>query len=698
MATAPPRRYTPWVGSPGTVATVDPGVDVVAPSLVSAVVPTDGLTLALTYNEALNAASAPSAGAFALGGTVRTVSSAAVLGAVVTLTLSGAIAQGATVTVTYTPGGSPIEDIAGNEAAAFVAQAVTNGSTVGGADVTWPTLSSAVVAADGLSIELTYNETLYQLSVPAVGAFVLAGVPATVVNVSIVGAVVTLALGLSILSGDTVTLRYTPGANPIQDAAGNEAAAFVAQAVTNSSAVSIPLGRAAWSLWADARDYANLMASGATVTAALTPQVGSGVLTPANSPTVVSGAQGIGQRLAFKHTAASNHSFSAHWLATAMSMSGVKKPATIVLRAQRGAAAGAVWAGFGKASSATNSFLEAAIQSGGQAIARRHDGTTAATKAGTVNLASTPHSVVVTTDGNTMYLYVDGVLDPNFTTPLGTTGLTASVVLDQFRIGNSGRLVGGGGLDGAWQVCGVSAGVVDATQVAAIHAALLAGDIPAPAGAQVYFVGDSLFAYSGVSARQKLAEMATAAGKNIAMVGAFSSGAFANNRHSAQNGVEIASIRSRALSELGAGKAFPNVRLVCLLGAVNDLNNPGVVLADVQAAYTAAVTDIHAAITATVPTARIAVYTTPPLQPGTTGDTNVNAFNAWLRGTLKPTWDAGHVGSELFLVDVEQALGSWSAPNYLDSTHPNGTGWTAVHNAATVGQAAVLSSYINAIG
>lgn len=419
-----------------------------------------------------------------------------------------------------------------------------------------------------------------------------------------------LAVAPAIVPSAVVTVSYTPGASPIRDAAGNNAAALVTQATTNSSAADPPLGAAAWSLWIDARDYESVFSSGDTVAAALTPRVGAGVGTPFNSPTAVIGAIGIGNRLAFKHVAATVRNFMATWLASIMN--GWSKPGTIAIRAQRGAAAAAVWAGFGEAASGTNSYFEVALAAGGQAIMRKNDGTTTATKSGGTTLASTSHTVIITTNagGTQGFLYVDGVLESTFNpTPLDLSPASARVTIDHFGIGNSGRLVGGGGLDGAWQVCGVSSNVVDATQVATIHAAMLASDIAVSAGAQVYYVGDSLFAYSGVSLRQKMYDMYIAAGKNIDLVGSFAAGAFADNQHSAQNGVEIASIRARALSEVGTGKAFPNVKLVCLLGAVNDLNNVGVLLTDVQTAYTTAVTDIHAAITATQPTARIAIYT-----------------------------------------------------------------------------------------
>lgn len=101
-----------------------------APTLSSAIINAAGTSLTLTYNEALDTGSTPATGAFSLAGTARTVSGVNVTGSTVVLTLSGAVAQGATVTVSYTAGGSPIQDSAGNDAANLTNQAVTNNSTV----------------------------------------------------------------------------------------------------------------------------------------------------------------------------------------------------------------------------------------------------------------------------------------------------------------------------------------------------------------------------------------------------------------------------------------------------------------------------------------------------------------------------------------------------------------------------------------
>ena len=93
-------------------------------------------------------------------------------------------------------------------------------------DVTPPQLTQ--VTANGSTLVLTYNEPLDGTSTPAPGDFAVtvAGGPvgflrAIRVNaVRVIGATVTLTLAAAVQTGQGVTVDYTPGVNPIQDAAG----------------------------------------------------------------------------------------------------------------------------------------------------------------------------------------------------------------------------------------------------------------------------------------------------------------------------------------------------------------------------------------------------------------------------------------------------------------------------------------------
>ena len=115
----------------GAAAEVEATVqDRVVPALASASV--DGTILTLTFSEALDADSKPSADAFAVtvDGNARTVDAVALSGSAVELTFASAVASGETVTVGYTvPTGAdatPLQDASGNDAASFADEAAAN--------------------------------------------------------------------------------------------------------------------------------------------------------------------------------------------------------------------------------------------------------------------------------------------------------------------------------------------------------------------------------------------------------------------------------------------------------------------------------------------------------------------------------------------------------------------------------------------
>ena len=100
--------------------------DVTPPTLTGATV--NGSTLVLTYDEALDGASVPAAGDFAVtaDGSTINVTGVRVAGSTVTLTLATAVEANQAVALDYTPGATPTQDVAGNDAAALSGQAVTN--------------------------------------------------------------------------------------------------------------------------------------------------------------------------------------------------------------------------------------------------------------------------------------------------------------------------------------------------------------------------------------------------------------------------------------------------------------------------------------------------------------------------------------------------------------------------------------------
>ena len=98
--------------------------------------------------------------------------------------------------------------------------------------------SLLVANVDGASLVLIYNELLNESSTPATGDFTvnIGGTDYTPSGVAVRGVEVALTLSTGAASGDTVTLTYAVGTNPIEDDAepeGNDAPAFTGQQVTN---------------------------------------------------------------------------------------------------------------------------------------------------------------------------------------------------------------------------------------------------------------------------------------------------------------------------------------------------------------------------------------------------------------------------------------------------------------------------------
>ena len=120
------QEVSVWLSVPG-------GVPVSPPKLQSAGVA--GTTLALTFDEALDASSVPAPGAFrvTVEGTRRHVASGGVAidGKTVTLTLTTAVARGNTVTVGYTrPSANPLRDDIRDKVESFADKTVTNDTGV----------------------------------------------------------------------------------------------------------------------------------------------------------------------------------------------------------------------------------------------------------------------------------------------------------------------------------------------------------------------------------------------------------------------------------------------------------------------------------------------------------------------------------------------------------------------------------------
>ena len=212
------------------------------PVYVSSSVENDTPTnVSIVYNLSLaNINPATAAFTVNINSVARTISSVAVAGTTITLTLASPVAYGDVVTVAYTkPSTNPLQTSAGGQAESFTAQTVIN-------NVSPPVpvyLSSAIQNATPSKLDMTYSLALGN-TIPAVTAFSVTvnSAARTVSAVSVSVTTVSLTLASPVAYGDVVTVAYTkPSTNPLQTSAGGQAASFTAQTVTNNISPPVPV-------------------------------------------------------------------------------------------------------------------------------------------------------------------------------------------------------------------------------------------------------------------------------------------------------------------------------------------------------------------------------------------------------------------------------------------------------------------------
>ncbi|MCJ7447980.1 MAG: T9SS type A sorting domain-containing protein [Bacteroidales bacterium] len=190
--------------------------------------------LEMTYNLTLaNIVPAPSSFTVMVNSSARSITSVAISGNKVLLTLSSPVVYGDVVTVAYTkPATNPLQTASGGQAASISAQTVTN-------RVSPPLpvyLGSEVENATPARLEMTYSLTLANI-IPAASAFTVRinSTTRSVNSVTISGTNVILTLASPVVYGDVVTVAYTkPATNPLQTTFGGQAATITTQTVKNN--------------------------------------------------------------------------------------------------------------------------------------------------------------------------------------------------------------------------------------------------------------------------------------------------------------------------------------------------------------------------------------------------------------------------------------------------------------------------------
>lgn len=211
------------------IGTAGGGGDSVAPTVTARTIDAAGTSLTLTFSEAVTGSTGFSL--TASGGAVTPSYASGSGTSSYTFTLSRTIAQGETVTLSYTPGN--VADGAGNALASITNAAVTNSSTQ-----TPITLSSAVIGTSGTSLTLTFGAAVTGFSSGAEG-FALTGLTggATTLTYASGNGTTTVVMTISRTVAQSETngaLAYTAG--DITAVTGGVALAnFSGTSVTNNS-------------------------------------------------------------------------------------------------------------------------------------------------------------------------------------------------------------------------------------------------------------------------------------------------------------------------------------------------------------------------------------------------------------------------------------------------------------------------------
>jgi len=233
--TNPLQGTTGGQASTITAQKVTNNVSAIIPIFISSSVESIAPTvIAITYNNTLtNIVPATSSFTVLVNSVARVVSSVAVSGTSVKLTLSTPIVAGDIITLSYTkPALNPIQTTTGGQAISISAQIVTNRVGSSGVPVY---LGSTVEDATPALIKIDYDMALINVA-PAVSAFsvIVNSLAMNVKSVTVSGTSVILNLAYELLYGDVVTITYTkPTTSPLQTSTGLLVATMSSQIVKN---------------------------------------------------------------------------------------------------------------------------------------------------------------------------------------------------------------------------------------------------------------------------------------------------------------------------------------------------------------------------------------------------------------------------------------------------------------------------------
>lgn len=197
-------------------------------------------TVRLTFNKSLNKNSQPPAASFevTVNGNLRRVTGTAMGDNYVDVSVESGIAAGQNVLISYRPSAErkPIQDTAGNPAAAFEKAAVSND-----VDRTPPIVKQA--SAEGMKVILDMSNPMDTVSARAYEQFKVTvdGKEKSVSRISVDGSRVTLSLIYLIRDNQTVRVSYKPDRYPLKDRSGNQLEAFTDLLARNDADTKAPV-------------------------------------------------------------------------------------------------------------------------------------------------------------------------------------------------------------------------------------------------------------------------------------------------------------------------------------------------------------------------------------------------------------------------------------------------------------------------
>lgn len=480
----------------------------------------------------------------------------------------------------------------------------------------------------------------------------------------------------------------TPPAEEIQDLA----AAMVGTSECLAEMQITPLGLSRWALYFDFRDPAyDVYNHGDELSAALTPRVGAGTLTPTLSPTVDSAGIGGGRAINFGTT--TNAYLDGPGYASIAD--GTDKTVSVVARVRRVGNESGTICGWGRGS-ATDQFLEWGHSAAG-ALQVLKDGPSESTLTVTSTFAMgfVDRTVAMVTNGSTVALFGSSTGVTMAATNITASNLnTTDPAITQFRIGTTGRSTGGtDDFAGLEQAIGITIDQLTLAELQAVQAAWENLDPPAIVGTEIIFEGTSITKAASQRGLRgyfydKL-EAATSPALNFNMVGPASDGNFPDNQHDGVNGSTIANIKARAIVNIGVGKLYPNAKVCFIEAGTNDFSdsNGYVDNATVVAAWKDLVVTILTAGIASQANFRAVVTPPPPIDPAYVTSARCDAFEASFDATCDEI-DALFPSNPLFRWSFYRALGGvYNADYYIpgDPVHPRSTGYDQAVNDPTYG-------------